>query len=80
MRKLRAEALCEGGQPPSFFCHIIQQRLEETHNSGGSVHTAHLRPWELILSLDFKSQNKAFEFERYLKTGSGRAFAQKRFW
>jgi len=57
----------------------LKQRLE-THNSGGSIHTADFRPWELVVFMGFKSKLKATAFEKYLKSGSGRAFAAKRFW
>ncbi|QQR48731.1 GIY-YIG nuclease family protein [bacterium] len=57
----------------------LKQRLE-THNSGGSIHTRTYRPWELIVCLAFKDKIKATAFEKYLKTGSGNAFAKKRFW
>ena len=57
----------------------LEQRLE-THNSGGSIHTAHSRPWVLMMYLSFSEQSKAKEFEKYLKSQSGRAFANKRFW
>ena len=57
----------------------LQQRLE-THNSGGSIHTAKYRPWELVMFLGFAEQAKAKDFEKYLKSQSGRAFAKKRFW
>jgi putative endonuclease len=57
----------------------MEQRLE-THNSGGSVHTATYRPWELIACLSFKEKSTALAFESYLKSGSGNAFAKKRFW
>lgn len=57
----------------------LEQRLE-THNSGGSVHTAKYRPWKLIVHLEFKSESCAREFEKYLKTSSGRAFIRKHFW
>ncbi len=57
----------------------IKQRLE-THNSGGSVNTKQHRPWELILLLCFKEKLKATAFEKYLKSGSGREFAKRRFW
>jgi hypothetical protein len=30
--------------------------------------------------LSFSEQSKAKEFEKYLKSQSGRAFAKKRFW
>ncbi len=57
----------------------INQRLE-THNSGGSIHTAKDRPWKLILSMAFNNMDCAKQFEKYLKSQSGRAFAKKRFW
>jgi len=50
------------------------------HNSGGSVHTLKFKPWELIAYFAFSNSERAVAFERYLKTGSGRAFAKKRFW
>ena len=49
------------------------------HNAGGSPHTAKLRPWELETSVGFTDQGKAAAFEKYLKTGSGFAFAKKHF-
>jgi predicted GIY-YIG superfamily endonuclease len=56
----------------------FQQRLE-THNSGGSIYTKKDRPWELIVCLAFKDMCSAKQFEKYLKSQSGRAFAKKRF-
>jgi predicted GIY-YIG superfamily endonuclease len=50
------------------------------HNRGGSVHTSKFKPWELIAYFAFSDAERAVAFERYLKTGSGRAFAKKRFW
>lgn len=57
----------------------LRERLE-THNSGGSTYTSPYKPWELIMFFGFKDRNKAAAFEKYLKSGAGRAFAQKRFW
>ncbi len=57
----------------------INERLQ-THNSGGSVHTSSFRPWELITCIAFKERATAISFEKYLKSGSGRAFAKKRLW
>jgi putative endonuclease len=57
----------------------IKQRLS-THNSGGSEYTAPYRPWELVALVGFKEAQQAIDFERYLKTGAGRAFAAKRLW
>ncbi len=50
------------------------------HNAGQSTHTAKFRPWKLITCLTFADDDKAADFERYLKSGSGRAFANKRLW
>ncbi len=57
----------------------LKQRLD-THNSGGSVHTKTDRPWKLVMYLAFDSEQKALSFEKYIKVGSGNAFAKKRFW
>ena len=51
-----------------------------THNYGGSVHTAKNKPWELIGYFAFKEKIKAINFEIYLKSHAGRAFANKRLW
>jgi putative endonuclease len=47
------------------------------HNFGQSPYTSKFKPWELITYIAFHDSSKAYEFERYLKTGSGRAFAKK---
>ncbi len=57
----------------------LKQRLE-THNSGGSIHTKQHRPWKLVVYLAFDTEAKAKAFEKYIKIGSGYAFAAKRFW
>ena len=49
------------------------------HNAGQSSHTAKFKPWKLVMSIAFEDHGKAEGFERYLKTGSGRAFAPKHF-
>ena len=57
----------------------IKQRLD-THNSGGSIHTVKDKPWMLVVCMAFKNMDCAKQFEKYLKSQSGRAFAKKRFW
>ncbi|MFZ5835633.1 MAG: GIY-YIG nuclease family protein [Pseudomonadota bacterium] len=57
----------------------LKKRLTD-HNSGQSKHTAKFIPWELVTYHAFQDKYKAYEFEKYLKTGSGKAFANKRFW
>lgn len=61
------------------FTADLKQRMV-THNSGGSKHTAKYMPWELVSYNAFADERRAREFEHYLKTGSGQAFAKKRFW
>jgi len=56
----------------------IDSRLKK-HNSGGSPHTSKHCPWSLETSVGFSDEAKAVAFERYLKTGSGFAFAKKHF-
>lgn len=57
----------------------LKKRIAE-HNSGQSIHTAKFMPWELVTYHAFHDKYKAYDFERYLKTDSGKAFATKRFW
>ena len=55
----------------------LKQRFKD-HNQGKSPHTAKFKPWRLETYLAFSSHKKAVAFERYLKSGSGRAFAKRR--
>ena len=57
----------------------IDKRIQH-HNNGGSQHTRKYKPWSLVTYVAFTDSAKAFAFEKYLKTGSGRAFALKRLW
>jgi len=50
------------------------------HNNGQSAHTSRYKPWELISYIAFKERSRAFEFEKYLKFHSGKAFANKCLW
>ena len=57
----------------------LKQRLRE-HDQGKSSHTAKFIPWKLITYLAFTDRARAEAFERYLKSGSGHAFARKSLW
>jgi predicted GIY-YIG superfamily endonuclease len=61
------------------FTEDLKARLQ-AHNVGESKHTSKYAPWELVCYFAFADKRKAQEFEHYLKTGSGQAFAKKRFW
>jgi len=54
-------------------------RLQQ-HNAGECIHTARFRPWQQVLIIEFQDHQKATAFERYLKSGSGHAFARRHFW
>lgn len=57
----------------------IKARLTK-HNEGGSPHTSKYKPWKLITYVAFRDEGKAIAFEKYLKSGSGKAFANKHLW
>ena len=57
----------------------LRSRLAE-HNRGKCRHTANLGPWKLKLYVAFEARDPARRFERYLKSGSGHAFAKRHFW
>ena len=49
-----------------------------SHNAGQVLHTAKWRPWRLKAYVALRGRVRAADFERYLKSASGRAFAKKR--
>ena len=59
------------------FSSDLKKRLK-VHNQGGNVSTKTGIPWTLAWYGGFKSESAASDFERYLKTPSGKAFARKR--
>ena len=61
----------------SGFTEDLQARLKK-HNAGDVPHTAKLRPWRIKTAIAFTEQERAVNFERYLKSSSSRAFAKTR--
>ena len=55
----------------------LRKRLKK-HNQGLSKHTSKICPWVLIFYAAFPKKQRALEFEEYLKSHSGKAFAKKR--
>ena len=49
------------------------------HNAGEVPHTAKFRPWKVEAYFAFETKEKAYAFEAYLKTHSGRSFANRHF-
>lgn len=56
----------------------IHRRLKK-HNEGGSVYTSNYKPCKLNTAIAFNDKHKAYRFEKYLKSHSGRAFSKKHF-
>lgn len=54
----------------------LEDRLQ-AHNAGASQHTSKYGPWRLVMHMCFQDARRAIEFEKYLKSGSGQAFAKK---
>ena len=66
--------------PQRFYVGLtkdLKSRLVK-HNAGEVPHTAKFRPWQIKTAVAFTDGDRATNFERYLKTASGRAFAKKR--
>ncbi len=55
----------------------LQARMER-HGKGTVHYTSTRLPVELITYIVFHDKYKAYDFEKYLKSESGRAFARKR--
>ena len=55
----------------------LRARLAK-HNAGEVPHTSKYKPWQVKTYLAFSDEKQAVNFEKYLKSPSGRAFAKKR--
>lgn len=67
---------CSNGKLYTGCSSDINKRLER-HNNGHVPSTKNIRPVDLITYTTFIDKYKAFEFEKYLKSGSGRAFTKR---
>jgi len=59
------------------FTENLESRLK-AHNAGQCSHTSKHKPWRIKTAIAFSDREKALDFEHYLKTSSGQAFAKKR--
>jgi len=55
----------------------LVKRLK-SHNFGQSPHTKKYMPWRVVWYGAFENKFQAQEFEKYLKSASGKAFLRKR--
>jgi putative endonuclease len=68
------------GRPEQRYFGItsnLRQRLSY-HNQGQCKHTSKFCPWRVETYIGFSDNRQAVAFEKYLKTGSGKAFSKKR--
>lgn len=61
------------------FSADLRQRIVD-HNRGCNPSTRAFLPMRLEGYVAFGRKEQALAFERYMKTGSGHAFAKKRLW
>jgi predicted GIY-YIG superfamily endonuclease len=71
------ESQSHPGQHYTGLTDDLRARLAQ-HNAAQVTHTSKFRPWRLVTYLAFSTRAQAAQFERYLKSGSGRAFAHRR--
>jgi predicted GIY-YIG superfamily endonuclease len=65
-------------EPEHFYTGLTQdlpKRLR-AHNSGRIHHSSKWKPWRLKTYIAFSDRSRAAQFERYLKSASGRAFTK----
>ncbi len=55
----------------------LSKRLKE-HNDKKSNYSNRYAPWKLETRITYRNRNKAKQFEKYLKSGSGFAFLKRR--
>jgi predicted GIY-YIG superfamily endonuclease len=71
--------LKNGENPPRYYTGLtseVRRRLY-LHNSSEDSYTARYAPWSLDVVIEFPDEHRAAAFERYLKSGSGVAFARR---
>jgi putative endonuclease len=68
---------CNDGTFYTGCTNNIEQRLKR-HANGEILYTSSRLPVEVVTYVAFSDKYKAFNFEKYLKSGSGKAFTNKR--
>jgi len=68
----------EAGRYYTGLASNLAGRLD-AHNAGRVPHTATGKPWTIDVVVEFADERRAIAFEKYLRSGSGCAFAQRHF-
>lgn len=58
------------------FTNNIDRRVRE-HNLGKSKFTRIYKPWEIVYTEEFSSEEEAIRREKYFKSAAGRRFIKK---
>ena len=67
---------CSDNKPYTGCANNLKDRIQR-HTKGQIPATKNRLPIKLITYIAFKEKYKAFNFEKYLKSGSGRAFMKR---
>lgn len=68
---------CADGTYYTGCTNDLEDRMKR-HNRKEILYTSTRLPFELVTYITFTDKYKAYNFEKYLKSGSGKAFAFKR--
>lgn len=68
--------LCSDGKPYTGCTDDLKERVDR-HQKGNVPATKDRLPIKLLAYFAFSNKYLAFNFEKYLKSGSGRAFLKK---
>ena len=79
MAKRFVYVLKNGEVPPQYYTGLTSDVMKRhaEHDAGSCTHTAKHRPWAVDVVIEFADERRAVAFERYLKSGSGVAFANR---
>lgn len=67
---------CSNGKFYTGCTNNLEDRIAR-HNAGQVIATKDNLPIEIVNYIAFTDKYKAYDFEKYLKLGSGRAFAKR---
>jgi len=67
---------CSNGTIYTGCTNNLEDRIKR-HNLGQVIATKNILPVELVTYLAFTDKYKSYDFENYLKKGSGRAFSKR---
>ena len=69
---------CKNGDYYKGCTSNLNERLDQ-HQKGKVESTRNNLPVKLVVYVTFTNKYKAYDFEKYLKSGSGRAFLNRHF-